>query len=234
MTVQVSELTNILRAGSCLVESPSAATQVDVRQRLISRLENFHTALGPDQPRVDTDLTLGHAQLETAQGALQVVDKVQQILHRLDELPTSEPVKNGKEAPVIGTRDFTHLRTLLSITFKWGIEPLLDSIVIALPSKPTTMISSGLKIIDLTTTPEDYRCLSSFTLKLLRLLFTQGSHRSMPQTLITTTLLHRHLADLLKPCIVLGWLPKPLSTEATPTVNEIRPMIMRIFEMYVH
>lgn len=231
MVVQVSELTNILRAGSFLIESTSATTQTDVRQRLISRLESFRIALGPDQPRVDTNLTLEYAQLETAQGALQVVEKVQQILHRLgDELPNSKI----EGAPDIGTRDFAHLRTLLSITFKWGIEPLLDSTVIALSSKPTTFIPSGPKLIDLTTIPEDYKRLSSLTTKLLRILFTEGPRRSMPQTLITTTLLHRHLADLLRPSIVLGWLPKSLSTEATSTVNEIRPMIMCLFETFVH
>lgn len=237
MVVQVSELTNILRAGSFLIESTSA--QADVRQRLISRLESFHAAFGPNRQRVDTTLTLEQAQLETAQGALEVVENVQQILHRdeLESLPTGEQLSDSKEAegaPVIGTRDLAQLRTLLSITFKWGVEPLLDSIVIALPSKPTAVISSGPKIIDLTATPEDYKRLSSFILKLLSLLLPEGHHRSIPQTLITTTLLHRHLADLLRPSIVLGWLPKSLSTEATPTVNEIRPMIMRLFEMYVH
>jgi hypothetical protein len=92
---------------------------------------------------------------------------------------------------------------------------------------------SGPKIIDLTTTPEDYRQLSSFLVRILALLLPDGLHGRLPQTLITTTLLDRHLTDILKPCIALGWLPKSLSSEGTPTLDEIRPKIMRLFEMCV-
>ena len=237
---QNSELVDILHAGSFLIDPTRSTLPSDLQGLLVSRLAQYHAALGRDKP-ITPSSNIAELQLETAQEALSVVERVQKILCMGDP-PVSSTLEDrvqGKatiapldEAPAIGTRDLAQLRTLLSIVFKWGVEPLLILVMSAWPSKPSPVLL-GPKIIDLTTTPEDYRRLSSLLLHLLTLLFPSGVHGFLPQTLITTTLLNRHLTDLLKPCMALGWLPKSLSSEATPTVDEIRPNIMRLLEMYV-
>lgn len=239
---QPSELSRILHAGSFLIEPTKSTPSADLCDLLVSRLSQYHSSLGHDES-VPQASTLEEVQLQTAQAALCVVERVQQILD-VDESNTSAPETSQTEsvsqdapselgAPVIGTRDLAQLRTLLSITFKWGVEPLLVLITSAWPSKPSSTISSVPKIIDLTTTPEDYRRLSSLLIRLIALLFPDGVYGSLPQTLISVTIINRHLTNLLKPCVALGWLPKSLSSEATPTVNEIRPKVMRLLEMCV-
>jgi hypothetical protein len=234
-----SELASILRAGSCLVDSGQSAPLSGLQELLVSRLAQYHAALGHDHEPVTLTSTLQDLQLQTAQEALFVVKRVQQILDTSDSSSSSARKGQGQRstdaegAPAIGTRDLAQLRTLLSIVFKWGVEPLLALVMSAWPSKPSPTLLEQPKIIDLTTTPEDYRRLSSLLTHLLALLYPDGVHESLPQTLITTTLLNRHLADLLKPCMALGWLPKSLSSEATPTVDEIRPKIMHLLGMYV-
>jgi len=232
-----SELASILRAGSYLVDSGQSAPLSGLQKLLVSRLAQYYAALGHDH-EVTFASTLQDLQLQTAQEALFVIERVQRILSTSDSSSSSAPKGQGQRstdaegAPAIGTRDLAQLRTLLSIVFKWGVEPLLALVMTAWPSKPSPTLLEQPKIIDLTNTPEDYKGLSSLLTHLLALLYPDGVHGSLPQTLITATLLNRHLADLLKPCIALGWLPKSLSSEATPTVDEIRPKIMHLLGMY--
>lgn len=230
---QSSELAKLIRAGSFLIDSTQKIAPSDLRDLLVSRLVQYHASLGSHKLYPDST-TLEEIQLETAREALSVVEKVQQILHT-DGLPVDGTSKSqpSEGAPIIGTRDLAKLRTLLSITFKWGVDPLLSLVTSAWPCKPSPILLSGSKIIDLTTTPEDYRQLSSFLVCILALLLPDGLHGCIPQTLITTTLLNRHFTDILRPCIALGWLPKSMSSEGTPTLDEIRPKIMRLLEMYV-
>ncbi|KAF7352810.1 RTP1-C1 domain-containing protein [Mycena venus] len=47
-------------------------------------------------------------------------------------------------------------------------------------------------------------------------------------TFVTTTLLNRHLDQLLRPCIAIGWLPKSLVSDSAP--GSIRSMTMRLLE----
>jgi hypothetical protein len=238
---QSSELADILRAVSFLIDSAQSASHSDLKAVLVSRLTQYYATLGHHDKQIAS--TEEELQLETAQEALSVVERVQKILSR-DGSPTP-PTSEGKsqglernhhtlsEAPAIGTRDLAQLRTLISITFKWGVELLLVRVVTAWPCTPSSTQCSRSKVIDLTTIPEDYKQLSSLLVHLLTILFPDGVDGSLPQTLITATLLNRHLADLLNPCIALGWLPKSLSSEATPAVDEIRPKIMHLLGMYV-
>lgn len=240
--LESSNLTDILRAGAFLVDTKQSAPPSDLLGLLVSRLGQYHDALGQNDS-VERPTNLKEAQLVTAEEALSVVMRVQNILDepldpsqgKWEESPGFEGKGKGhsEEAPAIGTRDLAQLRTLLSIAFKWGVEPLLSLVTAALPSKQSAVRPPGPAIIDLTTTPEDYKRLGAFVTSLLALLFPRGIHGLLPQTLITTTILNRHLTDVLTPSITLGWLPKSLSSEATPTVDEIRPKIMRLLDMYV-
>jgi len=62
-------------------------------------------------------------------------------------------------------------------------------------------------------------------------LFPRGVHGTIPQTLITSTILNRHVTDILRPGIALGWVPKALSTESFLVADDLRPFIMRLMSI---
>jgi len=242
---QTGELTTILEAGALLIHTERAIPPTNLKTVLTLRISQYRARI--DLPRRDyADSTLEQVQQETATEALSVVERVQAILdkeERFDSTQSSSSVampgprryKEGtpEEVPVIGTRDLAELRTLLAITFKWGVEPLLVCVQSAWPTKRTAHLSEGSRIIDLTSTPEDYGALSTMSKRLMTLLFPRGVHGLIPQTLITSTLLNRHVTELLRPGIALGWVPKSLATESIPVVDELRPLVMRLLSMYV-
>ena len=126
------------------------------------------------------------------------------------------------------------LRTLSSIIFRWGVEPLLSRIIPAIPSSVGGGGSkSTVKVIDLTTVPEDYKHLSSTITTLLRMVLPSGPSGSFSNTHITADLVDKHLADLIKPCIVLGWLPKSLSSESVVPLDVVRPLIVHVLSKWV-
>lgn len=233
---QNSEIRDVLYAGSFLIDPAKSPAPSDLQTVLLARLVQYREALGQNaaEERVLTHLTLEQTQRETALSALYVVEYVQNRLQMDDGSAASTSQSQDEPeggAPVIGTRDLAELRTLISIAFQWGISPLLGLVQAAWPDKPVPAALSGPRIIDLTTTFEDYNLLTSMVTRMLSLLLPRGPHSQLPQTLITTTLLNRHLTDLFKPCIALGWLPKSMSSNTMPVVDEIRPSIMRLLEM---
>ena len=50
-------------------------------------------------------------------------------------------------------------------------------------------------------------------------------------TLITEVILQRHVPDILKAGISLGWLPKHLATDTMIPLDSSRPLIMRLMAM---
>ncbi|EGN93069.1 hypothetical protein SERLA73DRAFT_163744 [Serpula lacrymans var. lacrymans S7.3] len=227
-----SELVDVLSAGSSLLDTNPPNPGSELKTVLLARLSRHYTILGQhDRTTEFKSETIEKVQLETAQGALDVVERVQQIL-QVDE-PTDdearsvdkEPHTSPGDAPAIGTRDLAHLRTLLSMIFRWGIDPLLIELAASWSTKPPSRATP--KIIDLTNTPDVYKQLSFMTSRLMGLLFPGGLQGSMPQTLITSTLLVRHTAHLLKPCIALGWLPRSLASDAMLTLHDLRPLVSR-------
>ncbi|KAF8890687.1 armadillo-type protein [Infundibulicybe gibba] len=104
-------------------------------------------------------------------------------------------------APALGTRDLAQLRTLISIVFKWGLEPLFHN---------------------------DYARLAEFILEFETILLPNGLGGRMSQTLITATILNRHVSDLLKPCITVAWLPNSSAPTSARPMREIQPFILRI------
>jgi hypothetical protein len=230
----MTELTTTLAAGSFLVDSSSPSAASDLKTVLLTRLDQYHNHLG-HQARWPEPNSLEEVELETAREAINVVDRVQAILNN----PYSYVDANASEASpsptdvLLGTRDMTVLRTLISIVFKWGVDPLLGRLISAWPSKPTSAVHAKPQITDLATIPESYSLLSTIVNRLMHILFPGGVNASLPQTLITNTLLNRHLADLLRPCLTLGWLPKRLASELMPTADGVRPLVMRLLTTYV-
>ncbi|KAG1820217.1 uncharacterized protein BJ212DRAFT_1338684 [Suillus subaureus] len=210
MTTEVQEeLANVLHFGSFLLDT-SSTTERDLKNVLVRRLTQYHQAFGSSAPSLDT---AEDAQLETAQCALHVIERVQSLLN----LPDLHHEDDLKSAPAIGTRDLSTLRTLISLFFRWGTETLYTRLIPSLSSKP---IPGTPKIIDLTNTPADYATLSDLLLRLMGLLFPNGPKSTPPQTLISSTLLSRHAVDLLRPSMALGWLP-------SEPVEPLRPLVLR-------
>jgi hypothetical protein len=213
------ELVNILHTGSLLLDT-SGTAESDLKNVLVRRLTQYHQTLGSYPPSLDT---VQDAQLETAQCALHVVERVQCLLDQSD-LSTSYHEGDPTNAPAIGTRDLSTLRTLLSLIFRWGTEQLYTRLSPSFPSKPTPGIS---RIIDLTNTPADHATLSELLLRLMGLLFPNGPKSTPPQTLISSTLLARHVVDLLRPSMALGWLP-------SAPVEPLRPLVCRLLALCVY
>ncbi|KAH7887770.1 hypothetical protein F5I97DRAFT_1951957 [Phlebopus sp. FC_14] len=229
MTFQQSQLAAILLSGSHLLESGKAAPDRDLKDVLSGRLEKYHSALGRARSAVVAADTVEDLQLETAQCALEVVERVQHLLDVVIS-PSERMSRDDTELaedgiPVIGARDLTQLRTLLSLIFRWGTDPLLSSIIVAWPNSPATT-----QVVDLTNTPAHYRTLTSLLMRLFAILFPRGVQHSLSRTLITTDILHRHMVDLCKASVALGWLPKSSSFEEFSPVDTLRPFVLRLLE----
>ncbi|EMD40865.1 hypothetical protein CERSUDRAFT_91616 [Gelatoporia subvermispora B] len=123
------------------------------------------------------------------------------------------------------------MRTLLSICFRWGVEPLLARVIPAIPTKVVQKSHRGAKIIDLTGVPDDYATLTSLVTRLLNLLLPNGPEGYIARSPITAALLNQHIIELFKACFVLGWLPKTLATESVQTVDKYRPLTMRVLSI---
>ena len=225
----MEELTRYLTVGSLLIHSEKGGPAPNLRTILHTRLAQYRAQRGLPECDCD-DYSLEQAQEETAQEALLVVEGVQRILDQ-DTSDVSPQSKDGEpgEVPLIGTRDISQLRTLLSIVFKWGTEPLLAHVQVVWPARGST---TGSKLLDVDNAPQSLAKLTTMIRRLLSLLFPRGVHGTVPQTLITSTLLNRHITDLLRPGIALGWVPKALSTESFPVVDDLRPLVMRLISMY--
>ncbi|KAI0262307.1 hypothetical protein BC834DRAFT_828992 [Gloeopeniophorella convolvens] len=205
----------------------------DLRAVLVSRLAQYRAKRGLTE-HDDDGLSLEQAQEQTAQEALSVVASVQRILdgETSSLSPPTAPARYNEdtpgEVPLIGTRDIAQLRTLLSIVFKWGTEPLLAHVQSVWPTKPGARPPPGPKLVDVHEVQVSYVKLAAMTRTLLSLVFPRGVHGTLPQTLITSAILNRHVTDVLRPSIALGWLPKTFSTDAMPVVDEFRSSIMRL------
>ncbi|KAH9844158.1 uncharacterized protein C8Q71DRAFT_731516 [Rhodofomes roseus] len=213
---------NLLRAGGSLIDSTPSETPTNVADVLKQRLTQYFSVRGLECPAMDG--TLEGLQARTATEALYVLECLQREWSRDDAAFQSQ---EGPSNASIGSRDLAQIRTLISIVFKWGVEPQLGRVANAIPVK-TSQAHAGAKIIDLTGVPDDYERLSETIIRLLRLPYPHGPQTPLLQTAITSALLNKHVADLLKPSIVLGWLPKNLATDSVKPVDFIRPSVMQL------
>ncbi|KAI9509135.1 hypothetical protein F5148DRAFT_1348955 [Russula earlei] len=232
----MEELSRCLAAGSLLIHSEKGGDAPNLRAVLLTRLAQCRAQRGLPE-RVCGAMSLEQAQEETAQEALSVVESVQRILdqdERTHPAP-NDPLRSNEdspdEMPLIGTRDISQLRTLLSIVFKWGTEPLLARINVVWPERSSTHAQPRSKILEMNDAPRSYVKLTIMIRQFLSLIFPRGVHGTIPQTLITSTILNRHATDILRPGITLGWVPKSLSTESFSVVDDLRPFIMRLMSM---
>ena len=218
----------ILRAAAHLVNKSALTNNANenLNSVLSARLSKYYVERGVPEANYDkTDLSA--VQLQTAKEALFVVGQVHDALI-LAEANQPEKTTMQTEMPTLGTRDVSNLRTLISIVFKWGTDALLDRVV---PNWTTASLSKSrafATVVDLTRGPEDYKELCDLTYQLLSVVLPSGHRGQLSQSFVANLLVTRHLSDVLKPCITLGWLPKALSTSSLPAQDDIRPLTMRL------
>jgi len=218
----------ILRAAAHLVNksAPTNNANENLNSVLSARLNKYYVERGI--PEVDYDKTdLSAVQLQTAKEALSVVRQVHDALV-LAETNQPEKASMQMEVPALGTRDVSNLRTLISITFKWGTDALLDRVVPNWSTTPLSKTQVSATVVDLTRGPEDYEELCGLTYQLLSVVLPSDHRGQLSQSFVANLLLTRHLSDILKPCVALGWLPKVLSTPSIPVQDDIRPLTMRL------
>lgn len=233
--MQSSTLSSLFQAGAILAGSSRTEGAPDLKNVLTSRLSLYCNALGREDISVLDD-TLEVVQLKTAQEALSVVDNAQRLLAGhgpVQTSSTSEASSQTKEE-MIGSRDLAQVRTLLSIIFKWAVQPLLAHVIAAIPTvSPGARRRTEVNIIDLTTVPDDYEILSEMVPRLIGIVLPQGLKGPPNATLITNAFLDRHLSELLRPCVVLGWLPKSAASESVAPIDDLRPLVVHIINMSV-
>jgi hypothetical protein len=231
MSTLAEELASALALGTCLLETSSTpSNSLDLKSVLHSRLLKYYACLESGdgvKEELRESSTLEEMQFLTAKEALSVVQKVHHILDIEDAKTNGTP----DQVPSIGTRDLAQLRTLLSLVFKWGIEPLFNRVVLASPVISTA--STKAKIVDVSQGTDAYQFLFEFVTSVFLLIFPRGIQGQVSQTLITTTILHRHVSDLLNPSIALGWFPEPLSSNSFPIMHEMRPFVIHLLKLYV-
>lgn len=222
--VMVAQLHNILLAGSNLLQLESAAGEArNLESVLNARLENFYASLNKNRP-LPVPNAIQDLHLETAQCALELIEQAHRLLD--DQLQG-----RAHDDASIGSRDLAQLRTLLTMVFRWGVSPLLTRISGTWSSNLAFRI--GPRDIEPTAVPEDYRSLSSLLMRLAAILLPHGAHGRLSQTLVTTSILERHMLDFLKASMALGWLPKSLTSESARAVDALRPIVLRLLELCV-
>ncbi|TEB30240.1 hypothetical protein FA13DRAFT_579051 [Coprinellus micaceus] len=82
--------------------------------------------------------------------------------------------------------------------------------------------------MEVDTKDEGYTAASDVITRVMSILFPNGVQGNLSPTAIATTLTNKHLVDIFRCSIPLGWLPPSLSTLAIPTVDHLRPFTMRL------
>ncbi|KDR83776.1 hypothetical protein GALMADRAFT_236141 [Galerina marginata CBS 339.88] len=225
------ELAAALADGNVLLGTSSSSHTTNSMQTLLkNRLLAYYDRLSRIRSTdgVADVSTIEDLHLLTARESVSVLERVQRILSTEEHERHPGNEANPTQAPSIGTRDLAQLRTLLSLAFKWGSQLLFTRI-----SRPwlSLTVNRGVpKIIDLTPDSNDYHLLTNMLRSLFSLVFPEGPEGPISQTLITTSVLARHVPDLLLPAIALGWLPEAFSSGSIIALPEARPLVTRILK----
>jgi hypothetical protein len=217
--------------GAALLGTPSSHNTVNNLETILkTRLSAYYTRLS-DQVALDLlndPSSSTNLQLLTATEAFYVVERIQKALDSEPHGSLSEKEGLPSQAPSIGTRDLASLRTLLSLVFKWGIDPLFARVS---QTWLTENEGRGSNVIDLTPETGDYQLLATLLMSLFSLVFPDGAQGRISQTLITTTILSRHVTDILLPALALGWPPESLPTPSLSILHDARPLVMRLMRL---
>lgn len=224
-----SQLATAFRDGACLLDTAhSSVSPSNLQSVLEARLSQYFSQI--NSPRVfelETQKlrTLEDVQLLTAQESLSVLRRIQKILGLEDSTPETSQATSS-QPPAVGARDLGQLRTLISIVCNWGLNPLFSKVS---QFWNQFLESNGRGMITETSpSGDDLEQLSLMTLHCLSLLFPDGDQGPVEQTFISMAMLNRHLADLLRPGIALGWLPRNFTFDGRETRNGIRSLVIRI------
>jgi hypothetical protein len=238
--MQSDHLKSLVDQAALLAGSARSEPAANLQQLLRSRLVQYYARSHRPEPAHPSD-SLQDVQLETACEALHILEQVQ--LHLAGKHPSAsdsasqqqqQQQQQTQETELLGTRDLAHIRTLLSLVFKWNIDPFLQRISASiLTAAPGPRRKTDIRIIDLTAVPDDYLHLKLTLLRLVHLILPTGLHGPPNATVLSSVILDVHLPDLLKPSLVLGWLPKSLASESVSPVNDLRPMVVRLMHMCV-
>lgn len=217
-------LSTLISAAAVLSGSEHKTAQSpDLATVLKTRLVRTYGILQQDEHVIVSEVSLKVLQFITAKESLCLVESIQSLLDPDDS-------SYGSQTLLLGTRDISYVRTLLSIIFKWGVAPLVTELELTRHSFHAPKPGEP-RIIDLTERqlhPED---IPSITLRLLNLLF--GSTK-IHQTWITTSILSQHSVDLLTPCLIVGWAPESAIFESfSRHARDVKALAIRFINVYV-
>lgn len=206
---KLKDLPTLLSAGACLVDSGKSTSTANLGHLLAGRLIQYEAQMrkldSSYSASVVETASLGELQEKTALQALYLVERIHSILctASLDDL-------------TVGTRDLVQIRTLLSISFRWAVDPVLLRILSNLPAKASE--TQGTNVWD--SISSDFLNLCSIFRSVIRLLFpSTGATAQLSQTHVTAAMLDYHAIDALRPCIVLGWLPQSMTQNSPPSAD---------------
>jgi hypothetical protein len=120
---------------------------------------------------------------------------------------------------------------MLSIVFKWGSDPLLESVLAATPGGGgQSAIPSGAQIIDLTSSTDDFVQVSRIASRVLAIALDlpKDGGAEGTSTFIVSTLLNRHATDVLKPAVCLAWMPDRLKNNFPKTGLDLRQRALNL------
>ncbi|KAF8655292.1 hypothetical protein AX16_003191 [Volvariella volvacea WC 439] len=216
-------LTNALEDGSCLIETSKQKESTDLKSVLLHRLRKYAERVPMEKIHSLTeDATVEHLQFLTANESMGVVVRIQDVLLQEEQAA----VLPGADAPtpIIGARDLAQIRTHLSLVFNWAFNPIQSRLASLWPKARNIsgVPPYNLQIYD------DFSTLHALTTQVLSLVFPTGLNGSISRTLITAILIDRHIADILRPAIFLGWLPKRSEPQSLAASSTIRQLSMRL------
>lgn len=141
-------------------------------------------------------------------------------------------------------RDIAQLKTVVSLVFKWSIEPLFSASLKSLSS------GNSARIQEITTSSQQRPIgnLSSVIRRIFKLIFRQpplaclpstsaqgAAESSVSQTHITQTLITRYATDILRPAVFLAWYDRlqPEALDIKELLNHVKACTIRFLNLCV-
>jgi hypothetical protein len=167
----------------------------------------------------------------SAKVALFVIEQIHNIVLRSQN--------QNSDKPLLGSRDLSNVRTLLTLVFRWGTQPVLARLAPSW-SAPSTRTRPSQPVIDLTGNPTDEETLHSLASRLLQLVLgglpspisgDVGDVSDGGTSPITPILVDKHLSDILHVAIAIGWLPQQMISCAGANYEKARSAVMALLQM---